>query len=148
MESFILKRILTCSIAWQVKTAPIDSVQIDSEHMERQLSPLKDNAAKWKGDYLIRGSLGTAFYWEAGARNPSSLNIALNAFLKGNTPFGFLEDLGNGLKRSRQFHSILNPKQILSIPTPMEANDTQYLVHINKLTVSLIQSALNCKRFS
>lgn len=30
----------------------------------------------------------------------------------------------------------------------MEANDTQYLVHLNKLTVSQIQSALNCKTFS
>lgn len=87
-------------------------------------------------------------YWEAGARYPSSLNIALNAFLKANTPFGFLEELENRLKTSRQFLWILNPKQILYIPTPMEANNTQYLVHLNKLTVSLIQSALNCKTFS
>lgn len=47
MESFILKRILTCSIAWQVKTVPIDSVQIDSEHTQREEhSALKDNAGK------------------------------------------------------------------------------------------------------
>lgn len=149
MESFILKSILTCSIAWQVKTVPIGSVQIDSEHTEREeLSLLKDNASKWKGDSVIRGSLATAFYWEAGARYPSSLNIALNAFLKANTPFGFLEELENRLKTSRQFLWILNPKQILYIATPMEANDTQYLVHLNKLTVSQIQSALNCKTFS
>lgn len=62
--------------------------------------------------------------------------------------FGFLEEMANGLKRSRQLPSVLNPQPILYIPTLREANNAQYPFHLNKLIVSWIHfflGVVKCK---
>lgn len=77
-----------------------------------------------------------------------TLNIALSASLKVDMTFGFLEEMEKGLKKSRQLLSVLNPQPILYIPILREANNAQYVFHLNKLIFSQIHfflGVVKCK---